>query len=352
MTKTTHSYFVADIGGTNARLAIASTLDNEKHFVLKHTKQYLCSDFDNFTDLLHEYYSEIQHLPPFGCIAVAGPVHDGKVSMTNLNWQLDEKDIENAFPFQTFKIINDFESLSMSLDCLPDTALLTVKQSTPSSTRVRAVIGAGTGLGVAALLSSQDNTYSLPSEGGHVEISPRTNREHAVVDVLREKHGYVSAEDLLSGMGIGNIYQSLQLLDQISTPFNTSSQSILPAEISERAIKNSDPLAVETMTIFFALLGSLCGNVVLTYGAKGGLYLGGGILPKVFPLLDGSDFLTRFHEKGKMSHYLEDVPIYLIQHPYPSLIGAAAHLSNLRSLQNSESTPAHQTQRAKPTQNA
>ncbi len=324
---------VADIGGTNARFAIVIGNDDYGQYIFEQQKNYLCDEFADFTQVLSAYMEGLSYQPEFGCIAVAGPVNNGQVAMTNQNWLIQESDISIEFGFKAFSILNDFEALSLSLNHLHKADLNELCSVQPVSTRVKAVIGAGTGLGVAALITEKNTVLSLPSEGGHVSFAPYTEREKELLDLMQAEKDYVSAEDILSGQGLQNIYQSLLRID------NISSHDISAAAISERALEGRDPHAHEALSIFCAVLGSVAGDAVLTYGAKGGLYLGGGILPKIEDFFGHSHFIERFKNKGKMSSYLNDVPIYLIKHTHPTLLGAAQHLEQLYLTQPPQINP-------------
>ncbi len=328
MNKSSHKTFdppllVADIGGTNARFAIISGTDNVGRYIFDQQKHYLCDEFADFTQVLSTYLDCINFQPAFACIAVAGPVENGHVSMTNQNWLIQESDIATSFGFKAFSILNDFEALSLSLNHLHKKDLMVIRSADPKSKKVKTIIGAGTGLGVAALVTTENTVLSLPSEGGHVAFAPYTEREKELLDLMQVQKDYVSAEDILSGEGLRNIYQSLLRID------NMPDQDISAAAISERAVEDRDPYAQEALSIFCAVLGSVAGDAVLTYGAKGGVYLGGGILPKIEDFFSHSNFIERFKHKGKMSSYLNDVPIYLIKHTHPTLLGAAQHLEQM-----------------------
>ncbi len=314
---------VADIGGTNARFATVIGTDDSGQYVFDQQKHYLCDEFADFTQVLSEYLQCLDVKPHFACIAVAGPVNNGHVAMTNQNWLIQESDLSTEYGFKAFSILNDFEALSLSLNHIHDNDLKVIRAAKPISNKVKTVIGAGTGLGVAALVTTENSVLSLPSEGGHVAFSPYTEREKELLDIMQIEKDYVSAEDILSGEGLRNIYQSLLRLDKMED------HDISAAAISELAVKERDQHAQEALSIFCAVLGSVAGDAVLTYGAKGGLYLGGGILPKIEDFFHHSDFIARFKNKGKMSSYLKDVPIYLIKHAHPTLLGAAQHLEQL-----------------------
>ncbi|MFL0799684.1 MAG: glucokinase [Agarilytica sp.] len=314
---------VADIGGTNARFATVIGTDDSGQYIFSQQQHYLCDEFADFTQVISEYLHCLDVKPHFACIAVAGPVNNGQVAMTNQNWLIQESDISTEFGFKAFSILNDFEALSLSLNHLHDNDLSVICAAKPISNKVKSVIGAGTGLGVAALVTTENTVLSLPSEGGHVAFAPYTEREKELLDIMQIEKDYVSAEDILSGEGLRNIYQSLLRLDKMAD------HDISAAAISELAVKERDPHAQESLSIFCAVLGSVAGDAVLTYGAKGGLYLGGGILPKIEDFFHHSDFIERFKNKGKMSCYLKDVPIFLINHDHPTLLGAAQHLEQL-----------------------
>ncbi len=322
-------WIVADIGGTNARFSLVTDRNPETgEYALSQQREFSTADFDTFAACFDAYLSSMGGpLPQYACIAVAGPVSSDQVQLTNVDWVFSIAETCERFALKRLEVINDFAALACSVTHLGPDDCLQIYAGEPGTLATKAIVGPGTGLGVAALVHNGGNWSPLPSEGGHRAYSPQTDREINVYKELQKKFGYVSAENLLSGAGMVNIYRALATLEQ------RQCDDIQPSQITEAALNDRGDLADvdlarETLDIFCGVLGSVCGDVALTYGAKGGVYLGGGILPRMKEYLLNSDFVARFKAKGVISSYLEDISVVLIVHKNPALIGAAAWLEN------------------------
>ncbi|MEW5249380.1 glucokinase [Microbulbifer discodermiae] len=327
---------VADIGGTNARFGLARH-GGEGHRGLQGTlvediRQLPCAQFEQLEAALESY---LQSLPASkvaslseACLAVAGPVGSDRIAVTNLPWSFSKSSLKRSLGYARFEVINDFAALALSCPGLQGEELARVDTETepvsehPMPEEPRVVIGPGTGLGVCGLLRNGNTWRALPGEGGHTTIAPVNEEELAIVQYLRREHCHISAEHLLCGRGLANIHRGLAA---IGGQRETSRD---PAAITAAALDGSCALARYTVHLFCNLLGSFCGDAVLTLGARGGLYLGGGILPRIEPLLRASDFMSRLRAKGVMSAYLHKLPVYLVRHPFPALVGAAAFLGS------------------------
>lgn len=335
MDLTTFPWIVADIGGTNARFSLVTDRDEQTGaYTLSQQQDFATADFATFEACFDAYLSAIGSelegsRPEYACIAIAGPVNGDKVKFTNVNWHFSISEVQQHFALKRFEVLNDFAALACSVTHLDAEDCIEVRPGQALEKTAKAIIGPGTGLGVAALVHGGQGWAPLASEGGHRGFAPQTEREIGVLNVLQAERGYVCAENLLSGAGLVNIYSALAQLD------GKPCGELHPSEITERVLsadaahlneKVDAELARETLEVFCAVLGSVVGDTALTYGAKGGVYLGGGILPRMPKLLLNSEFLARFENKGVMSHYLQDIPIQLIVHKNPALIGAAAWL--------------------------
>ena len=329
---------VADIGGTNARFGLAQSAPDQsvsaragtaRHARVEDIKLLPCAEFERIEAALETY---LQSLPAAkaasvseACLAIAGPVGADQVAVTNLPWAFSKSGVQRSLGYTRFEVINDFAALALGcpglegddISRIDDGAL--VAEAEPAGA-LRAVIGPGTGLGVCGLQRSGDSWQALPGEGGHATIAPVTDEEFAIVQFLRRRHSHVSAEHLLCGRGLINIYESLGAVRGCEL------KQRVAAEITTAALEADCALAADAVTTFCNLLGGFCGDVVLTLGARGGLYLGGGILPRIESLLRASDFYDRVRAKGAMSDYLHNLPVYLVRHPFPALAGAAAYL--------------------------
>ena len=315
-----YPYIVADIGGTNARFALV-TGKSQNNFLIDHIHVLNAREFPSCAAALHAFLEKVGNVQAkAACLAIAGPVVSDVVRMTNLSWEFSCVAMAKEFGFQHFVAMNDFAAVAAACSQLTEEHLVTIKTGTEEKMATKAVFGPGTGLGVAGLVNYQGQWLPVPCEGGHVNIAPATPFEADVIKAAINQHGHVSAETFISGPGLVNLYKAIcavrgQQPDQIS-----------PADITSAALKNSDAAMTETLSTFCSLIGSFAGNLALTYGAKGGIYMAGGILPRFTDFLIASDFTRRFSNKGVMSHYVETIPAHLIVHPETAFVGAAAWL--------------------------
>lgn len=316
-------YIVADIGGTNARFALVTDKDGDQ-FIIEHVNILSGSNYAQFTDALEAYIASLNGIKPTSaCIAIAGPVDGDLVKMTNLPWSFSKQEIKKQFDLQSFEVINDFAAVAIASSRLTPENLISIKSGTINPTANKAVLGAGTGLGVAGLAHNAGAWLPISSEGGHVNMAPATVFEAEVITAAIKRYGHVSAENFLSGPGLVNLYTS------ICDVQGAAIQSFEPKDVTAKALDNSDEQCRQTLSTFCAFLGTVSGNLTLTYGAKGGVYVAGGIVPRFIDFLRESDFIARFSEKGIMSHYVEDVPVNLIAYEQTAFLGAAAWLDQV-----------------------
>ena len=314
---------VADIGGTNARFAMLDELGNP----LSPTT-LACDDFANLPAALEQYLSRqgINKLDQVA-MAVATPIVGDQVTLTNRpNWSFSQQQLKESLALSTLTVLNDYSALALSLPHLSKDDVQVVGPKIEPKLGAIALIGPGTGLGVSGLVPAFDTNGevvqygTLEGEGGHVTLGVVTDREQAMYKVLETKYGHVSAERVLSGPGIAELYLVLRQLDGVEA------EPLKPAEISKRALQDNDAPCLETLNMFCALLGSCAGNLALTIGAAGGVYIGGGITPKLGQFFIDSAFRERFEAKGRMQAILEKMPTFVITAPYPALIGCAKTL--------------------------
>ena len=315
-----YPYIVADIGGTNARFALI-TGKTQNNFLIDHIHVLNAREFPSCAAALRAYLEKIGGIKPLAaCLAIAGPVVSDRVRMTNLSWEFSCVAMAKEFGFQHFVAMNDFAAVAAACGELSEEHLVTVKPGSPDQDSTKAVFGPGTGLGVAGLVNYRGQWLPVPCEGGHVNIAPATAFETEVIKAAIGQHGHVSAEIFLSGPGLVNLYRA------ICAVRGEQARDLAPAEVTTGALLGEDKLLQETLSTFCSLIGSFAGNLALTYGAKGGIYMAGGILPRFTDYLLASDFSQRFRQKGVMSHYVETIPAYLISHPETAFVGAAAWL--------------------------
>lgn len=301
---------VADVGGTNTRIAIYDRAAD----VFLHRVNYQNRDFNQFSDLLTDWQAGLGDLKPRqGCISIAAPLVDDRIAMVNMAWTLSRQDIARHLRLEQLTWLNDFESNAHALPFLKPTQLVSLHHSDNPLTGPLATVGPGTGLGGATV----DCGRVQPGEPGHAGLSPANDLELALFRELLPQYENIYAELLLSGPGLLRIYQTLCAIRGIEATV------LSPGEVSNHALSGTDDNCLEATRLFCDLLGSTCGNFVLATGAYGGLYLAGGIVPAILPLLIQSQFLQRFRQKGAMVEQLERVSIYAINSEDTGIIGAA-----------------------------
>ncbi|MEZ5479094.1 MAG: glucokinase [Thiolinea sp.] len=309
------SRLAIDIGGTNIRFGLLS----EDSLSPLHILQYKINDYPGLADVMRLYLDSapantaVQDV----AVAVATPIEGDRIKLTNHDWNFQVSVIREQFGFRRLKVVNDFTALSLSLPLLGADELVQVGGGQPDPDGAIALLGAGTGLGVSGLIQTADGYYPLAGEGGHVSLGARSERELAIFSAFLDKYGHMSAERLLSGTGLTEFYQVIRRLDQLEA-------NPLPnEEISRRAIKGSCASCAETMELFCEWLGIIGSNLALTLMASGGVYVGGGIVPKLGDYFLQSGFRRCFEAKGRFRKFMEQVPVYVIHADQPALRGAA-----------------------------
>ncbi|MCH8929749.1 MAG: glucokinase [Proteobacteria bacterium] len=313
-------YIVADIGGTNVCLGLV-TGRNETNADYKICKIWSQSteEFDGLESCLDAYIATLtgQH-PTNACIAIAGPITADRVQMTNQNWEFSISGLRKKFGLKRLEVINDFAALAYSTLNVSAHNLTVVHAGTPVADAPRAIIGLGTGLGIAALVPTAAGWQPVPGEGGHIAFAPYNGKTARILELIRYDLEYVCAESLLSGPGLARLHQALAVIEGRAT------EALSPEQITTRAIAGTDPACRETLDLVCHLLGRTAGDISLIYGARGGVFLGGGILPRVENILLESTFMDGFQSKGVMRDYLVNVPVYLMTGQHPALLGAAS----------------------------
>ena len=312
------TWLVADIGATNARFGLVSP----KRVVL-HTRTLAVADHPTIADAIGIYLGERGALPmPHqGALAIASAITGDRVAMTNHPWSFSISALKSQFGFDRLEVINDFTALALALPHLSPADRQPVGGGDPVIGTPIGVLGPGSGLGVSGLVPSRAGWISLSSEGGHATMAPASDRESAVLDHMRRHFDHVSAERVLSGPGLVNLYNTLAALDGVS------SRGYTAAQITDPGIGAADPLCAEATSLFCAMLGTMAANLALTLGARGGIYIGGGVVPRLGQRFAESPFRARFEAKGRFSHYLAAIPTWVVTHPLPAFLGCAAVLS-------------------------
>lgn len=312
---------VADIGGTNARFALC-----EDNAIDLQTIQTLnCSQFNSLQEAIQTYLSAVNRSIGSACLAVAGPVKEtvDRVNLTNSPWSFSQDQLKSKFGFNRLICVNDFAAAAMATTVIhPDDLFFLSENKRFDRTQQRCILGPGTGLGVAGMVSYQAKTLVLSTEGGNRSFSPENKLEDYILNFLRSEMQPVSCEMLLSGNGLVNIYRALCNKDQQACHYSK------PADIA-KAVTAGEAMAKKTFNVFFEILGSVAGDCALTFGATGGVYIGGGIVPKFSEQLLASNFRERFENKLNYRSYLSTIPTAIVTHPHPGLIGAAAYLKSV-----------------------
>lgn len=309
-------FLVADIGGTNARIGLVTAEGNEIFGI----EQVPNRDFPSLVSVFNSYLRKAQCVvhPRKACFAVASPVVGDKVSFTNNSWSFSIQEIKGQLGLEYLKVINDFEAIAMSLPYLSKEEARKIGGGTAVPHHAIAVLGPGTGLGMAALVPAHPKSIPLAAEGGHASFAPQDRVEEYIAHRLTEKIGFVSNEDLLCGQGLVNIYEGLCSYHR--TPF----QAVDAATIANRGLQADDPISREALDRFCGILGSVAGDYALQIGAKGGVYIAGGIVPRFVDFFESSSFRARFEQKGRFRSYMESIPTFVVLASQPGLIGAAS----------------------------
>jgi len=309
---------IGDIGGTNARFALARP--DEPGFSDELTLH--CANYETAQQGVMDYLERSgRTAPDIICLAAAGPVVDDSVRFTNNNWVIDGRQLRQQFPASAVRLLNDFEAIAWSIPLLGENDLATVglvpSELEGKSEFTLAVLGPGTGLGAGGLLARGGGIFPIVGEGSHAGFAPETRMQFEVLKQLRQRYERVSDERLISGPGLENIYWALRRIH------GKSEARITAAEIFSRVLANEDVIAAESTQLFYEALGQVAGNLALALGAFDGVYLAGGIVKRYPDMLKTSSFRSGFENKGRHRSLMERVPTLLILHPQPGLLGAS-----------------------------
>ncbi|VAW13339.1 Glucokinase [hydrothermal vent metagenome] len=310
---------VADIGGTHIRLAIASG----GAVAPATAKRYAAGDFAGPAEAVRHYLEETgQGRPDAACLALAGPVLGRRVSMVNNRWVVDADAFETRTGIADCRLINDFEALALALPSLVPADLIAVGGGV-AVPGCRAVLGPGTGLGVAVLAQRDGVAVAVPSEGGHSGFAPVDAVEIEILRHMTRTHGRVSNERLISGPGLEALHITLADID------GRPRTALTALQIIDKGLEDRNSEAWRTICAFSAIFGTLAGDIALLVGAVGGIYLAGGIAQRLATVFEDTDFRARFEAKGRLSYFTETIPVHVITGAYAALDGAAAAYANL-----------------------
>jgi glucokinase len=318
------TFLAGDIGGTKTNLGLFEV--GRKRPRLKIFRSYPSREAGGLETILVDFVGRYGVHPSGAAFGIAGPVGNGRSRTTNLPWAVSEQEIRDRFGWEHVLLVNDLAATAFSIPYLGRKQILFLNRARAKKQGNIGVVASGTGLGEALLVFEDDRGVVVSSEGGHVDFSPATEEEVLLWRYLRERFGHVSVERVVSGQGLVNIYEWLRSTGRYREPGwlaeNTKTMDTAKA-ISEGALGNREPLCVQSLRQFVAILGGVCGNLALTATTRGGIYLGGGIPPKILPALKEDLFLRAFTGKGRFREFLEKIPVRVILESKAALLGAA-----------------------------
>lgn len=312
------TWLVGDIGATNARFGLVAP-----DAALLHSATFACADFAEIGDAIRAYLAERGSLPMprVGALAIAAAITGDRIRMTNHPWSFSVAALRDRLGFDRLLAINDFTAVALAVPRLSAADRMPVGGGAPVAGKPIAVLGPDSGLGASGLVPTGSGWVALTGEGGHATMAAATARESAVLDEMRRRFDHVSAERCLSGPGLVNLYNSLAALDGVpASPYTA-------AQITDPETGAGDRLCREATAMFCAMLGTFAGNLALSLGAQGGVYIAGGIVPQLGARLAGSEFRERFEAKGRMRPYLAAIPTNVVTHRLPAFLGCAAALA-------------------------
>jgi glucokinase len=310
---------VADVGGTNARFGWQDQAGSD----IRDVVTLRCADHPSLADAIGDYLAQLGRGTPRECaVAIATPITGDRVAMTNHPWTFSISELRARCGFDRLLVLNDFTALALALPTLDAAELRQVGGATPVAGSAIALIGPGTGLGVSGLVpDDRGGLWPLQGEGGHVTLAGRTVRETAVLQWLESRYGHASAERAVCGQGLVDLHAALRALD------GEPPAAVSAADVVHGALEGGDAACLEAVNLFCAFLGTAAGNLALTLGARGGVYIGGGIVPRLGAAFERSSFRARFESKGRFAAYLAAMPVFVILSPQsPALRGAARAL--------------------------
>jgi glucokinase len=307
---------VGDVGGTNARFALARMVDGRP--VLEQHDSFPAERYPTFLEGVKAFLQGCEVKPTGGVLAVAGPVTEGEIDLTNSPWRVSETELQEL-GLKPVRLINDFEALAWGAPVVPSEDLGALGGPAEGHAHsTLAVLGPGTGFGVSALVrDAHGHELAMPSEGGHACFAPGDPIEDEILRILRRRYDRVSIERLICGPGLLNMHRALAEIDGRDSHIDD------PAQITDQALEDPRSACGATLARFCAILGAVAGDIALTTGARGGVYIAGGIAPRILPFLQASPFRERFERKGRFTDYMREIPTHVILHKHAALLGAA-----------------------------
>lgn len=311
---------MGDVGGTNCRLAACDPTNG----TISHIKIFPVRQLESLAEALDHFKgSHQEHSYSKAAISIANPITDDRIAMTNAHWDFSIEQTRRKCQLNQLIMLNDWESVAVSLPLLTDSDLERINDNEANEFGNRALCGVGTGLGAAGLVGGKDSGwFPVAGEGGHVSFSPLNHEEIQILETLRDVHDHVSFEKILSGAGLVALHQAINRIAGVKN------ETLNPQKIVSQAATANDPICEKTVKVFCRVLGNFAGNLSLTLGATGGIYIGGGVIQKMQEagIFDREEFLSGLTRKGRLSDWLNNIPAYLIKTPFAGLIGSAAAL--------------------------
>jgi glucokinase len=321
-----------DVGGTKTSVAIFSPEAGPRAPLAERVVP--SAGYPSLEALLGEFLAQTGLPVRYACLGVAGPVVDGRATGTNLPWVMDERSLAAALHLDAVKLINDLEAIAYAVPFLEPADVRTLNAGQPAPHGAKAVIAPGTGLGEAFLIWDGSRYRAQPSEGGHADFAPNSPLQLELLRHLQQRFGHVSNERVCSGKGLPNIYAFLREIHYAAEPqwlaeALATAEDPTPLIVKAALAEPPAPLAKAALDVMVAILGAEAGNLALRVLATGGVYLGGGIPPRILPALEQDLFLQAFWSKGRLSELLQRIPVYVILHPQVALLGAACYALGL-----------------------
>lgn len=314
---------VADIGGTNGRFGLVTQSEdrNNPNYVADKQVTLKCSDHSDMSSLVKAACTALGvDIPAYACLAIAGPIEHGRVKITNLGWNFGIEELRVQLGMKALHVINDFASLAYGVPFLQEADSKVLYAAGQDPKAPICVMGPGTGFGMALLVPDQGSWRIIPTEGGHASFAPTNELELAIKAFLLKEQPHVSVENILSGMGLVNLYRAIaHIRGQEAQPYT-------PGDVGSKGVANEDPICREAVLTFLSILGEVAGDKAVSTGAKGGVVIGGGVTPKLMSLLSESNFEEGYKNKGPMRNYVSEISIKVIVNDKAALVGSAAWL--------------------------
>lgn len=325
----TQLLLAGDIGGTKTILGLFSHEKGALH--LHHEVSYASSEYPDLDAIIKDFFSQASTTAKIACFGVAGPVREGRAVITNLPWQPDTHMLQASHGFSRAMLINDLVAIGYAIPHLPASDLFVINEGIIPSGGNMGIIAPGTGLGEAVFAWDGSQYMPVPSEGGHTDFAPVSEVEMALLRFLNKQYGHVSYDRVCSGRGLPGIYDFLKEHLQLDEPGWLAAELAAAEDrtpvIVNTALQKDRPceICLKTLEMFLSILAAESGNLALQGMTTAGIYLGGGMLPRILPLLQKENFMVSFSNKGRMSYLLNDIPVKVILNPKAALIGAASH---------------------------